>query len=272
MVIRIALWLAAVTALAAAPAATTTTLAVSVPSAVLGQSVVLVAAVSPPDAAGNVTFYDGSTLLGTSKASGGQASLTTSLLPVGQRALVASYAGSSQYAPSSSAISTTAVAAIPSGGFAPLVNYPFAVAGGASVEADFNGDGKADIAVLSTNSVSVLLGNGDGTFQPAMSFTVASTGLRLSGWRLQRRRQHGFGFSTSDGIVVALGNGDGTFQPTIFTATKGSPITMVTADFNGDGTSDIVVATVVEATGNYVSILLGNGDGTFHSAQSMASG
>ena len=62
----------------------------------------------------------------------------------------------------------------------------------AIVAGDFNGDGRTDLAVANfeSNTVSVLLGNGDGTFQPQVTYAVGSDARRHRGGRLQRRRPH----------------------------------------------------------------------------------
>src|SRR6266576_2344462 len=73
--------------------AATLTLAVSPGAAAFGAQVMLTATVTPPTATGKVTFYDGTTVLGTSTISAGTASLSTVMLPAGTRALRARYAG-----------------------------------------------------------------------------------------------------------------------------------------------------------------------------------
>jgi len=134
---------------------------------------------------------------------------------------------------------------------------------------DFNGDGKPDLAVATDNGVAVLLGNGNGTFQPfslVPSLSPVSPGdelLALADFngdgKLDIIKATQTGAST---INVALGNGDGTFQqasgfqlPAILT-----PVSGVVGDFNGDGKLDLAFAS--QST-DVVTILFGNGDGTF---------
>ena len=130
---------------------------------------------------------------------------------------------------------------------------------------DFNGDGKADLAVAnnSTSNVSVLLGNGDGTFgiktdydvlQPA--YGVVVTDLNSDG-KLDIVAETAF--STNEGVSVLLGNGDGSFQTRVDYLFGGlaQPRSILAGDFNNDAKPDIVVI-----NGSGATVFLGNGDGT----------
>jgi hypothetical protein len=153
---------------------------------------------------------------------------------------------------------------------------------GQPVVADFNGDGKLDIAVAESNtsvfpnSVDVLLGNGDGTFQPYVSNPVGDYpyGVAVGDFngdgKLDLAVVNVCGSDStcaSDGTVsILLGNGDGTFQPqtTYSLGIPGSHISV--ADFNGDGKLDLAITECGGSTcgsNGSISILLGNGDGTF---------
>ena len=138
---------------------------------------------------------------------------------------------------------------------------------------DFNGDGRPDLAVANygSNTVSVLLGNSDGTFQPALTFATAgfnpeyvAVGDVNRDGRLDLAVAHSG--STLGTVAVLLGNGDGTFQaPRNFSTGQGS-LSVAVGDVNGDGQPDLAVANYYS---NDVSVLLGNGDGTFQAAQSF---
>ena len=133
--------------------------------------------------------------------------------------------------------------------------------------ADLNGDGKTDLvtSLYLTDSVSVQLGNGDGTFQAATNILIAS-GFGPAENHLVSLRGNGTldlivaSFNTNQ-IAVLLGNGNGTFQSPLF-YTVGSatntPTSLTTGDFNHDGNPDVALANTGDDT---VSILLGNGSG-----------
>jgi hypothetical protein len=133
--------------------------------------------------------------------------------------------------------------------------------------ADFNGDGKLDLAAATDNGIAVLLGNGNGTFQP---FTLVPSLLSYDPGDelLALADMNGDGNAdvvkaTQTGLInVALGNRDGTFQqaqafqiPSILNTESA-----VVGDFNGDGKPDLAFAS---QSSDVVTILFANGDGTF---------
>jgi hypothetical protein len=140
---------------------------------------------------------------------------------------------------------------------------------------EFNGDGRLDLAVAATNCgiVSVHLGKGDGTFTTPREFPVGDAGPSAVA-DLDADGRLDLAVTNNDFISVLLGNGDGTFEPKRDFAV-GSPDraygarSVVVGDFNGDGWLDLVTA---NGLSNNVSVLLGNGNGTFQPARQFAAG
>jgi hypothetical protein len=130
---------------------------------------------------------------------------------------------------------------------------------------DFNHDGKLDLAVVSfccaSSGVSILPGNGDGTFQRAVDYAGGDQPVSIAAVDLKHDGNLDLvvANSLSTYLSILFGNGDGTFQPATESPALLNNATFVTAgDFNGDGKPDLV------ALGeNIISVLLGNGDGTF---------
>jgi len=143
---------------------------------------------------------------------------------------------------------------------------------------DFNGDGKQDLAVANSTSpgtVSILLGNGDGTFMPPTSVTVGNRPLSVvtADFNGDLKLDLAVANFNDDAVWILLGNGDGTFKlPTKLQLAMGSgPASIAVGDFNGDAKLDLAVADFGSTTG-LVSILLGNGDGTFKAHSDFTTG
>ena len=125
---------------------------------------------------------------------------------------------------------------------------------------DFNGDGNADLATLDGSTFEILIGKGDGTFAPPVTYAVGENPVFVL-----QRDLNGDGKKDivvvnqgSNDVSVLIGKGDGTFLPQKTFAAGKAPMAAITGDFNRDGKIDIAVA-----SSEGVSVLLGNGDGTF---------
>ena len=147
-------------------------------------------------------------------------------------------------------------------------NTPLTVASG-----DFNGDGIPDLAVAnsSDNTVSILLGNGDGTFTVK---STPSTGsfpyyIAVADFNGDGKADLAIANWNDNTVSILLGNGDGTFTAQTPVPTAESPAALAVGDFNSDGNLDLAVACANSST---LSILLGNGDGTFTAGASPAGG
>jgi hypothetical protein len=151
------------------------------------------------------------------------------------------------------------------------------------VTGDFNHDGVIDLAIANedTSSVGVLLGNGDGTFAPAVSYTVgegyypnAITAADLNGDGFVDLAVTNYVDGPASAVAILLANNDksGTFQAATYYNVDGTPNFVTFGDLNKDGNVDMAV-TMYEGI-NYpgtVEIALGNGDGTFNTGVDYAS-
>ena len=140
--------------------------------------------------------------------------------------------------------------------FQPPVCYPQSVPGNSGtsvVIADFNGDGKPDLAfAVGNTSFAVLLGNGNGTFgTPAYFYDGGASSIVAADFNGDGKLD--IAAAASSGLAILLGNGNGTFQPATFPFTSVSS-SLIAVDLIGNGKTDLVSGS---------DVFLGNGDGTF---------
>jgi hypothetical protein len=184
----------------------------------------------------------------------------------------------------------------PDGTFGPAVNASTGAGPVSLAVGDFNGDGKLDIATANNTDISVLLGNGDGTMQAALSVVLPgefppgygggtalpqqplsvavgdfdadgnldlTAGGQTSFQELRTYCGYYGCFSYYATVLngyanVLLGNGKGSFASSDAKLLSGSyPTSVAVGNFNGDTKPDLAVA-----DSGYATILLGNGDGT----------
>ncbi len=142
------------------------------------------------------------------------------------------------------------------------------------IAADFHNNGKLDLAVTNTadGTVSILAGNGNGTFQPAVTYNTdlgAGNPIWLAAADFTGDGNLDLAIEGNNGEVsVMLGNGNGTFAaPQIYEVGSGDRGGLAVGDFFGSGRQDIATAIASE---NTVAILPNNGNGTFGSPVSIA--
>ena len=155
----------------------------------------------------------------------------------------------------------------------------------AIVTADFNSDGKLDMAVAnySDNTVSVFLGKPDGTFDRNADYVVGvePDALAVGDFNGDGRpdlavtNQNCNNACGATSVSILLNKGDGTFWPPVPYMTDTDPVSVVTGDFNGDGRLDIAVSNAISSVQRVpgeVSIYLNNGDGTFRLSGKYSAG
>jgi hypothetical protein len=163
--------------------------------------------------------------------------------------------------------------------FAPPVVYDVGFTPRALAAGDFTASGRQDLVALGSGGIAVLLNNGDGTFRsgPALPEIGGAETVVTGDFTGDGQQDIAVAAeSTQGGLVsVYLSNGDGTFQaPWTFYLDPGNQGLQVdqlaVGDFNGDGVLDLALAYRPDGYDGFVTVLLGNGDGTFRESQPVA--
>ncbi len=168
-------------------------------------------------------------------------------------------------------VGATSAQAATNASFAPFLSSETGSGPTSVAAADFDGDGRGDMAAANYSvegSVSVLLGNGDGTFKAKVDYPVNLYPVSVAVGDFNRDGRPDLAATSSaiaDGnpgriVSVLLGRGDGTFAPKVDYPTGLAPFGVAVADLNADGNPDMAIA---NRGANTVSVLLGRGDGTF---------
>ena len=172
---------------------------------------------------------------------------------------------------SSSLTSNTSASGIASENF-PISTLATGVAPSFVTAASSRNNGIQDLIVANQtdNTVSVFLGNGDGTFASQVTYPTGNGPVWIATGDFNN---DGFtdlavGNKNANTVSVLLGVGDGTFKPKVDYATGAVPVSVVAGDLNGDGNTDLAVA---NQAGNTISLLFGDGTGTFSPPTGIAS-
>jgi hypothetical protein len=152
------------------------------------------------------------------------------------------------------------------GTFGDAVEFPSGTTSRAITSGDFNGDKQLDLVNTSAtpieNAASVLLGNGDGSFDAAVSYGVGKFPYSIvaADWNADGKLDLATANNDGTNLSVLIGKGDGTFAMSVEYRAEGMPFTIASGDFDGDGKLDLVSGNgaVVGA-----GVFLGAGDGTF---------
>jgi uncharacterized protein (TIGR03437 family) len=232
----------------------------------VGMPVTLVAAVTPSDAQGRVSFYDGAALIGTAPVREGTAQLLVQLVNTGSRRILARFIGTAPWPGGVSATAKTTVLAQPAFTFSVTPISP-SVFANLVAAADFNGDGHLDILAIAPSTLILSPGNGDGSFGDAVRSSgtgppgQAPVRCGVGDFNADGKLDVAIGIQTTGGgnVTIWLGRGDGTFvqQRAIVNTASGA---IVSADWNGDGYADLAIS---HGPAPAVSVLLSRGDGTF---------
>ncbi|WP_254564241.1 putative Ig domain-containing protein, partial [Oscillatoria sp. HE19RPO] len=158
-------------------------------------------------------------------------------------------------------------------GFDPQTTFAVGTGPNSVTVGDFNGDGNPDLAVANRNSntVSVLIGDGSGSFAAQTPFTVgnAPISVTVGDFNGDGNPDLATANRSSNTVSVLIGDGSGSFAPQTTFATGSEPSSVTVGDFNGDGNPDLATANF---SSNTVSVLIGDGSGSFAPQTTFAVG
>jgi len=250
-----------------------------------GHTVTFTATVAPA-ASGVVTFFDNQSPIGTATLDGNSnAVFTTRLLTPMNHFITARYQGGGGFAVSTSSaipqiITTKGANTFTQPTGSPIsTNKPFKLA-----IADFNEDGVPDLAVPNSaaTSVTIYLGNGDGTFTSSGTLNTSAAPNSVAVGDFDNSGHTGVAIACSNGLINIYVN-DGTANFTakasiadLNTGLSPSALQVIVADFNGDGIPDVgAIGTAqnivlgTQVTAGYFNTFLGNGSGGFSAGATL---
>lgn len=162
-----------------------------------------------------------------------------------------------------------------SGRFSAARSYAAPLPPAQALDADFTGDGKADLLILGgacsstncANNGSVILRSGDGSggFESAAEFAVGNkpTAMVIGDFNNDNRPDVAVTNGGSNDVTIVLNDGRGGFSNVATVAVSEMPQAIATGDFNNDGNADLVVGHVTPTLNQVIVFLLGNGTGGF---------
>jgi hypothetical protein len=165
----------------------------------------------------------------------------------------------------------------------PATNYAAGQAPSFVVAASLRDNGTNDLVVANSadNTVSVLLGNGDGTFPAPVPYPTNTDPVWIATGQFNANTTApmndefldlAVADNTANVVSILLGNGDGTFRPKTDLAVGNKPVSVVAANFHDLATTQNVDLAVANQGDNTISILRGNGDGTFQAPANISLG
>jgi hypothetical protein len=142
---------------------------------------------------------------------------------------------------------------------------------------DFNHDGFLDLAVANygSSTVSVFINKGNGTFLPKVDYSVGGNPISVAVGSFRDNGTLDLAVATDQafgGLAILLGNNDGTFQKAVPYDTLNNAYSVVAGDFNNDGKLDLAVTIANAGNPSFITIMPGNGDGTFGNGVTLTTG
>lgn len=155
--------------------------------------------------------------------------------------------------------------------FSTARSFPVGQAPASVALGEFNLDGNADLVIANSGSrtVTILSGDGEGSFHQSQEMYVGQTpaAVLTADFNGDGKSDIAVALKGENSVTIILGNGDGSFRPPLSYAVGSSPVALAVSDLNSDRIPDLIVA---NQDSNTISILSGVGDGTFLPSLTLA--